>query len=46
VTRGEVSAWMVAPMVAGILVLLLGVHPPAGLSDLLTQAAAQLQATP
>jgi hydrogenase-4 component F len=47
VARGEVSAWMVAPMVAGILVLiLLGVHPPAVLSDLLSSAAAALQATP
>ena len=46
VVRGEVSAWMVAPMVAGIVaLLLLGIHPPAGLSDLLTQAAAQLQGT-
>lgn len=47
VTRGEVSAWMVAPMVAGLLaLLLLGVHPPAALSDLLTRAAAALQGTP
>jgi len=47
VVRGEVSAWMVAPMVAGIAaLLLLGVHPPADLSDLLTKAAAALQGAP
>jgi hydrogenase-4 component F len=42
--RGEPSAWMVAPMLAGVAVLLLlGLHPPTALSDLLTHAAAQLQ---
>ncbi len=47
VVRGEVSVWMVAPMVASILVLvLLGVHPPPALQDLLTSAAATLQGTP
>jgi hydrogenase-4 component F len=47
VTRGELSAWMVAPMVAGIAaLLLLGLHPPAELSDLLTRAAAALQGAP
>jgi hydrogenase-4 component F len=47
VIRGEVSAWMVAPMLAGIgALLLLGVHPPADLSDLLTKAAATLQGAP
>jgi hydrogenase-4 component F len=35
---------MVAPMLAGVAVLLLlGLHPPTALSDLLTHAAAQLQ---
>ncbi len=47
VARGEVSAWMVAPMVAGIVVLLLlGVYLPGDLSDLLTRAALQLRGTP
>lgn len=41
--RGEPSAWMVAPMVAGLAVLImLGVHPPADLSDLLARGAAEL----
>lgn len=41
--RGEPSAWMVAPVIAGLAVLvLLGVHPPGDLTDLLTNAAAQL----
>ena len=38
-SRGEPSGWMVVPVVAGIAVLLvLGVHPPAELSDLLARA--------
>jgi hydrogenase-4 component F len=46
VTRGEPSAWMVVPVVAGIVVLvLLGVHPPGDLSDLLTRAASELGGT-
>ncbi|NES17009.1 MULTISPECIES: proton-conducting transporter membrane subunit [Micromonospora] len=45
--RGEVSAWMVAPMVAGLAVLLLlGLYLPGPLADLLTHAAAQLQGAP
>ncbi len=44
---GEVSAWMVAPMLAGLAVLLLlGLHPPGPLSDLLTHAASQLGGAP
>ncbi len=40
---GEPSAWMVAPVVAGLAVLvLLGVHVPGPLNDLLVRAAAQL----
>ncbi len=43
VVRGEPSAWMVAPMVAGIgALLLLGVHPPAHLTDLLSRGVAEL----
>lgn len=43
VARGEPSAWMVVPLVAGTLVLLvLGVHPPEQLLDLLTTAAREL----
>jgi hydrogenase-4 component F len=45
--RGEPSIWMVVPMVAGIAVLLvLGVHPPGELTDLLTRGAAILRGTP
>jgi hydrogenase-4 component F len=41
--RGEPSAWMVVPVVAGLVVLLwLGVHPPAELTDLLGRAVALL----
>jgi hydrogenase-4 component F len=41
--RGEPSAWMVVPVLAGLAVLvLLGVHPPGELTDLITRAAAQL----
>jgi hydrogenase-4 component F len=43
-TPGEPSAWMVVPVLAGLAVLvLLGVHPPAELTSLITQAAAQLR---
>ena len=42
-TRGEPSAWMVVPVVAGLAVLLmLGVHPPADLTGLLARAVHQL----
>ncbi len=41
--RGEPSAWMVLPVVAGALALLmLGVHPPAELTDLLARAVREL----
>ena len=41
--RGEPSAWMVVPVLAGLAVLfLLGVHPPGELTNLITRAAAQL----
>ncbi len=41
---GEPSAWMVVPVLAGLAVLvLLGVHPPGELTNLITQAAAQLR---
>lgn len=44
--RGEVSAWMVAPMLAGLVALtVLGVHPPGDLADLLTRSAAELGAS-
>jgi hydrogenase-4 component F len=43
VVRGEPSVWMVAPMVAGVVALLiLGVHPPGDLTALLTRGAAEL----
>jgi hydrogenase-4 component F len=46
-TPGEPSAWMVVPVLAGLAVLvLLGVHPPGDLSNLITQAAAQLRGAP
>jgi hydrogenase-4 component F len=46
-TPGEPSAWMVVPVLAGLAVLvLLGVHPPAELTRLITQAAAQLRGAP
>jgi hydrogenase-4 component F len=42
-TRGEPSAWMVVPVVAGVAVLfLLGVHPPAELTHLIERAVSQL----
>jgi hydrogenase-4 component F len=44
---GEPSAWMVVPVLAGLAVLvLLGVHPPGELTNLITQAAAQLRGAP
>jgi hydrogenase-4 component F len=43
-TRGEPSVWMVAPVVAGVVALaLLGVHPPAHLTELLARGAAELR---
>ena len=43
-TPGEPSAWMVVPVLAGLAVLvLLGVHPPGELTNLISQAAAQLR---
>jgi hydrogenase-4 component F len=42
-TRGEPSAWMVVPAVAGLLALLvLGVHPPGELTELFGRAIALL----
>jgi hydrogenase-4 component F len=44
--RGEPSAWMVIPIVAGMVVLLvLGLHPPAHLTELLARGAAELRGT-
>ena len=41
--RGEPSAWMVVPVVAGAVVLMvLGVHPPAELNHLLARAVREL----
>jgi hydrogenase-4 component F len=41
--KGEVSAWIVVSMAIGLVALvILGVHPPASLSDLLRRAAAEL----
>jgi hydrogenase-4 component F len=46
-TRGEPSTWMVIPVLAGLAVLvLLGVHPPGELADLITRGAAQLRGMP
>jgi hydrogenase-4 component F len=43
--RGEPSAWMVVPVVAGVAVLLvLGVHPPGELTGLIARAVTQLGA--
>jgi hydrogenase-4 component F len=40
---GEPSAWMVVPVLAGLAVLLLlGLHPPGELTDLITRGATQL----
>jgi hydrogenase-4 component F len=44
---GEPSAWMVVPVLAGLAVLvLLGVHPPGELTNLITQAADELRGAP
>lgn len=44
-SRGEPSSWMVVPVVAGVVVLLvLGLAPPAELVDLLTRGSAELAA--
>lgn len=41
--RGEPSAWMVAPVVAGLaLLVVLGIHPPAGLTELFFKGVAEL----
>ena len=46
VARGEPSAWMVVPVVAGVAVLVvLGVAPPGHLVDLLARGAAELAGT-
>jgi len=43
VTRGEPSAWMVVPVAAGVIALLvLGLHPPAELTGLFGRAVALL----
>ena len=45
VAKGEVSAWIVASMVLGLgALVVLGVHLPADLSRLLSQAATELGA--
>jgi hydrogenase-4 component F len=45
-SRGEPSAWMVVPVVAGVVVLLiLGLHPPGELTGLIARAVTQLGAT-
>ena len=42
---GEPSAWMVVPAVAGVAALfILGLHPPAELTDLISRAVTQLGA--
>ena len=44
-TRGEPSAWMVVPVLAGVAVLfILGIHPPAELTGLIDRAVTQLGA--
>ena len=44
--RGEPSAWMVVPVVAGVAVLfILGLHPPGELTGLISRAVTQLGAT-
>jgi hydrogenase-4 component F len=43
--RGEPSAWMVVPVIAGVAVLfLLGLHPPGELTGLISRAVTQLGA--
>jgi len=47
VERGEPSAWMVIPVLAGVAVLVvLGVHPPGELTMLIARGAAQLGGSP
>jgi hydrogenase-4 component F len=47
VPRGEPSAWMVVPVLAGMAVLfLLGLHPPGEVMDLIGRGVAQLGGTP
>jgi len=44
--RSEPSAWMVVPVVAGVVVLfILGLHPPGELTHLIARAVTQLGAT-
>ena len=44
-TRGEPSAWMVVPVIAGVAVLfILGIHPPGELTGLIDRAVLQLGA--
>jgi hydrogenase-4 component F len=41
--RGEPSAWMVVPMLAGVVVLVvLGVHPPAAFADLIGRGVSEI----
>ena len=43
--RGEPSAWMVVPVIAGVAVLfILGLHPPGELTSLISRAVTQLGA--
>ncbi|HET9968630.1 MAG TPA: proton-conducting transporter membrane subunit [Streptosporangiaceae bacterium] len=45
--RGEPSIWMVVPVLAGLAVLvLLGVHPPGELTELITRGSALLRGAP
>ena len=45
IERGEPSAWMVVPAVAGIAVLfILGLHPPGELTGLIARAVTELGA--
>jgi hydrogenase-4 component F len=44
-TRGEPSAWMVVPVLAGVAILfILGIHPPGELTGLIDRAVLQLGA--
>ena len=44
-SRGEPSAWMVVPVIAGVAVLfILGLHPPGELTGLISRAVTQLGA--
>jgi hydrogenase-4 component F len=44
-SRGEPSAWMVVPVIAGVAVLfILGLHPPGELTSLISRAVAELGA--